>query len=192
MWPYSAAQLRAMYAGGRGNATARRFARVWSVVFGLGLLPRRWVTLEVVGRRSGRVVRFPLGMARRGGDWYPVPMLGERCNWIKNVRAAGGRVVLRRGRAIACDLIEVPVEQRATILKDYLDQVPGARPHMPVDWHAPVADFAAIAAAYPAFRAAPMRPNGGRQLPTNPSRVPPGEPDPGPGPKVATGPETRR
>jgi deazaflavin-dependent oxidoreductase (nitroreductase family) len=152
MWPYSAAELRAMYAGGSGNATARRFARVWSVVFGLGLLPRRWVTLEVVGRRSGRVVRFPLGMARRDGAWYLVPMLGEHCNWVRNLRAAGGRAVLRHGRAVPCDLVEVPVEQRAAILKDYLRQVPGARPHVPVDRHAPVADFAAIASAYPVFR----------------------------------------
>jgi deazaflavin-dependent oxidoreductase (nitroreductase family) len=155
MWPYSAAELRAMYAGGQGNATARRFARMWSVVFALGLLPRRWVTLEVVGRRSGRVVRFPLGMARRDRDWYLVPMLGEHCNWVTNVRAAGGRVVLRHGRAVPCDLIEVPAEQRAPILKDYLDQVPGARPHVPVDRHAPVSDFAAIAAAYPVFRVQP-------------------------------------
>jgi deazaflavin-dependent oxidoreductase (nitroreductase family) len=144
-----------MYAGGHGNATARRFARAWSVVFGLGLLPRRWVTLEVVGRRSGHVVRFPLGMARRDGHWYLVPMLGEHCNWVKNVRAAGGRVVLRHGRAVTCDLVEVPVEQRAPILKDYLGQIPGARPHVPVERHAPVSDFAAIAAAYPVFRVQP-------------------------------------
>ena len=32
----------------------RRLARWWAAVFDLGLLPRRWVTLEVTGRRSGR------------------------------------------------------------------------------------------------------------------------------------------
>ena len=58
-------RVRAMYTGGRGNAAARRLARLWASVFGLGLQPRRWVTLEVAGRRSGRVARFPLGMA----DW---------------------------------------------------------------------------------------------------------------------------
>jgi hypothetical protein len=62
----------AMYRGGRANATARRLARLWAAVFGLGLMPRRWVTLEVVGRRSGRVVRFPLGMADQDGQWYLV------------------------------------------------------------------------------------------------------------------------
>jgi hypothetical protein len=52
-WPHSDDDLRAMYAGGRGNATAHRYARFWSVIHSTGLLPPRWVTLEVVGRRSG-------------------------------------------------------------------------------------------------------------------------------------------
>ncbi len=102
----SEARLRAMYAGGRGDATARRFARLWAAVFALGLAPKRWVTLEVAGRRSGRTVRFPLGMADWEGHWYLVPMLGEQCNWVQNVRAAHGRVTLRHRQAIACRLIE--------------------------------------------------------------------------------------
>ncbi len=99
-WPLSDERLRAMYPGGRADQRARRFARLWAAVFGLGLMPRRWVTLEVAGRRSGQVTRFPLGMAGRNGQWYLVPMLGEQCNWAKNVRAAGGQVSLRRRRRI--------------------------------------------------------------------------------------------
>lgn len=144
--------LRAMYAGGRGNATARRFARFWAVVHSAGPLPWRWVTLEVVGRRTGRVTRFPLGMADWEGNWYLVSMLGSDCNWVRNVRAAGGLVTLRHGRARACHLIEVPVEERAPILKRYLQKVPGARPHVPVDRNAPLTEFEAIAPRYPAFR----------------------------------------
>lgn len=155
-WPYSHDSLRAMYQGGRANTTARRFSRMWATVFGLGLAPRRWVTLEVPGRRSGRVTRFPLGMADLGGQWYLVPMLGERCNWVQNVRAAGGRATLRHGRAVACRLGEVPVGERAPIIKRYLQQVPGGRPHIPVDRRAPEADFEAIAPRYPVFRVAPL------------------------------------
>ena len=145
-------QLRAMYAGGRGNATARRFARLWAAVFSLGLAPRRWVTLEVPGRRSGRVARFPLGMADLDGQWYLVPMLGEQCNWVRNVRAAGGRATLRHRRAVACQFVEVPASERSVILKRYLDKVPGARPHLPIDRHAPMVDFAGIASRVPVFR----------------------------------------
>lgn len=145
-------KLRAMYAGGRADSKARRFARLWSFVFGLGLMPKRWVTLEVVGRHSGRVDRFPLGMADWGGEWYLVPMLGEHCNWVQNVRAANGRAVLRNGRSVACRLVEVPVSQRSPILKRYLEKVPGARPHIPVDRRASSNEFERIAPGYPVFR----------------------------------------
>jgi polyisoprenoid-binding protein YceI len=157
--PFSADRLQAMYAGDRGDATARRLSRLWAEVFGLGLMPRRWVTLEVPGRRSGKLTRFPLGMADLSDQWYLVSMLGERCNWVQNVRAADGRVIVRHRRAVACRLIEVPVAERAPIIRRYLQKVPGARPHIPVDRHAPVADFEAIAPRYPVFRisSAPAR-----------------------------------
>ncbi|MEU8662702.1 nitroreductase/quinone reductase family protein [Actinoplanes philippinensis] len=145
-------RLRAMYAGGRGNTTARRFARFWAVVFAAGLTPRRWITLEVPGRRSGRPTRFPLGMAEWQGDWYLVPMLGGDCNWVRNVRAAGHRAVIRRRGARPCLLTEVPTADRAPILRSFVQQVPGARPHVPAERTAPLEAFAAIAAGYPAFR----------------------------------------
>ncbi len=36
------------------------------------------------------------------------------------------------GRAVGCRLVEVPASERAPIIKRYLEQVPGARPHIPV------------------------------------------------------------
>ena len=153
--PWSAARLRAMYPGGRGSPAARRMARWWASAFALGLAPRRWVTLEVTGRRSGRPVRFPVGMADWQGDWYLASMLGENCNWVRNVRAAGGQATIRHGRTVPCRLAEVPVADRPPILRRYLEAVPGARPHIPVDRRAPLADFAAIAPRYPVFQVIP-------------------------------------
>ncbi len=144
--------LRAMYPGGRAGATARWMSLWWASVFRLGLLPRRWVTLEVAGRRTGRLTRFPLGMADWQGQWYLVPMLGAQCNWVRNVQAADGHVILRHRRGAACQLAEVPVGERAPILRRYLEKVPGARPHIPVARDAPLADFEAIAARYPVYR----------------------------------------
>lgn len=149
--------LRAMYVGGRGNATARRFARFWSVVMRLGLLPRRWVSLEVRGRRTGRITRFPVGMADVEGRWYVVSMLGE-CNWVRNVRAAGGRATLWRRRARPVRLVEIPVGERAPVIKQYLTRVPGGRPHIPVDWNEPVEAFESVASDYPVFRVIPLDP----------------------------------
>ena len=144
-------RLRAMYSGGRGNATARRYAWFWNRAFRLGLLPRRWVTLEVRGRRTGTVTRFPLGMADVGGQCYVVSMLCE-CNWVRNVRADGGRATLRRRRARPVRLVEVPVDERAPVIRRYVGRVPGGRPHIPVDRHEPVEAFESIAARYPVFR----------------------------------------
>ena len=144
-------RLRDMYVGGRGNATARRYARFWNAAFRLGLLPRRWVTLEVRGRRTGRLTRFPVGMADVGGQWFVVSMLGE-CNWVRNVRAAGGRATLRRRRARPVRLVEIPAQDRAPVIRQYVKRVPGARPHIPVDRHEPVEAFTAIAANYPVFQ----------------------------------------
>lgn len=145
-------RLREMYAGGHGNATARRFARAWARIYALGLAPRRWVTLEVPGRRSGRITRFPLGMADWQGHWYLVPMLGADCNWVRNVRAADGQVILRHGRSRPCHLVELPIPDRAPILRRFLQQVPGARPHIRLNPHASLPAFAALAPDYPVFR----------------------------------------
>jgi deazaflavin-dependent oxidoreductase (nitroreductase family) len=155
-WPVSSERLRRMYASGRANDSARRLARMWAVVFSLGLSPRRWVTLEVTGRRTGRARRFPLGMARLNRQWYLVSMLGEHCNWVQNVRAADGLVTLRHGRAVRCMLREVPVGQRPPVLKRYLQQVPGARPHFPVGRKADMSGFEALAPRYPVFLVARM------------------------------------
>jgi deazaflavin-dependent oxidoreductase (nitroreductase family) len=139
-----------MYAGGRANSDARWFARFWGRLFAAGMFPRRWVTLEVPGRVSGKVTSVPLGMADVDDCWYLVSMLGE-CNWVANVRANNGDAVLRQRRRRRVRLTEVPVEQRAPILARYVRVAPGGRPHIPVDVGAPLADFVAIADRYPVF-----------------------------------------
>lgn len=153
-----AAQLRAMYPGGRGTDTARRLAALWAEVFARAPIGRRWVTLEVVGRRSGQPRRFPLGMADLDGHWFLVSMLGE-CAWVHNARAADGRaVLLRGGRRRPIRLVEVPETERAPILARYVQQVPGGRPHIPVEPGSPITQFAAVAARYPVFEVLDARP----------------------------------
>jgi hypothetical protein len=87
-------------------------------------------------------------------------MLGEDANWVRNVRAAGGRAVLRHGRREAVLLEEVEPSRRASVLRRYLAVAPGARPHVPVDRRAPAAEFDRVAARFPVFRI--TRPGQGR------------------------------
>ena len=119
-----------MYRGGRPRALARAMNRVSSMLYSAGWLsPRRAVTLEVVGRRTGRVISFPVVVADKDGERYLVAMLGEEANWVRNVRAAGGAATIRRKGREAVRLEEVQPSQRAPMLRRYLAVAPGARPH---------------------------------------------------------------
>jgi membrane protease YdiL (CAAX protease family) len=142
---------RWMYRGQRPNWMARIANRVWATVAASGFTANDVVTLEVTGRTSGRVISFPLVMAVVDGERYLVSMLGDNTEWVKNVRAAGGRAVLRSGGREAVQLEELPADQRAPILKAYLQRAEGARPHIPIDQDAPLAAFETIAAAFPVF-----------------------------------------
>lgn len=144
---------RWMYRGGRPGALAKAMNRVSAIQFSAGLLsPARAVTLEVTGRASGRVISLPMAVADYQGQRYLVSMLGNDANWVRNVRAAGGLATLRRRGREQVLLEEVPVSERPPILRRYLDVAPGARPHLPVDRHAPLADFGRIADQFPVFR----------------------------------------
>ena len=145
---------RWLYPGGRPNRLARVLNRLSVVQVAAGLLPDRVVTLEVPGRTSGRTVSFPLVAVEQDGATYLVAMLGRRTNWVRNVAANGGRAVLRRRRGgpVAVELQELDPADRAPILKRFLAVAPGARPHIPVDRHAPLAEFARVAPDHPVFR----------------------------------------
>jgi deazaflavin-dependent oxidoreductase (nitroreductase family) len=143
---------RWLYRGERPNWLARMLNRAWAALFSSGLLPDYMVTLEVTGRTSGRTISLPMAVTVVNGQRYLVSMLGETVQWVHNVRAAGGRAVLRRHGREEVHLEEVPAAQRAPILKAYLKRAPGARPHVPVNKDAPLAEFEQLAAAFPVFQ----------------------------------------
>jgi hypothetical protein len=141
-----------MYRGGHPNGLTKIINKGWAMLHSLGIAPNYMVTLEVVGRQSGKIISFPLVLTAMNGERYLVSMLGEETNWVRNIRAAGGRATLRHGISEQVLLEEVGVSQRAPILKAYLQIAPGARPHIPVDKDAPISDFEKIAPQIPAFR----------------------------------------
>ena len=147
-----AAIKRWLYRGDRPHRVASLANRVQAVLASAGLPPKRLVTLEVRGRRSGRMRAFPVVVADYEGERYLVAMLGNDANWIRNVRAAGGNVVLHHGRREAVHLVEVDPGARAPILRRYLELAPGARPHIPLDRHASLEEFERLAGQFPVFR----------------------------------------
>jgi deazaflavin-dependent oxidoreductase (nitroreductase family) len=143
---------RWLYRGQRPNWIARIMNRASAAVASSGVASNYLVTLEVTGRKSGRIFSLPLVMAIVDGQRYLVSMLGDNVQWVYNVRAAGGKAVLRHGRREEIRLEEVPPGQRAPILKAYLQRAPGARPHVPVNKDATLSEFEKVAAAIPVFR----------------------------------------
>ena len=142
---------RWLYRGKRPNRLARLINRASARLAAAGIGPAQLVMLEVAGRRTGRMISFPVVVANYQGERYLVSMLGDETNWVRNVRAAGGRAVLRRGHREVIQLEEVAAGQRAAILRRYLDCAPGARAHVPVGPGAPLEEFERIAAQYPVF-----------------------------------------
>ncbi len=150
--PLFARIKRDLYPDNRPGRLARWLNRGWAWLHAAGIAPNWLVTLEVRGRRSGRVISFPLVMAVVDDERYLVSMMGQGVAWVRNVEAADGHARLRHGRTEQVRLQPVDESLRPAILKAYLQRAPGARPHVPVSKDAPLADFEAIAAEIPVFR----------------------------------------
>jgi deazaflavin-dependent oxidoreductase (nitroreductase family) len=127
----------------------------------LGLAPRDAVTLQVRGRKSGKPRRTPiLRTPYRGAD-YLVALAGES-QWVRNVRAAEGRAVIRRRTAHRVRLQELPPKERSEVIWEYLRRgrqrsgakaaAKQARYYFGLSPDASVAEIRAIADYYPVFR----------------------------------------
>jgi hypothetical protein len=148
-----------LYRGQRPGWIAKILNRMWAKAASRSAMPNGLVALEVVGRMSRRIISFPLVMVTVDGQRYLASMLGDNTQWVRNVRAAGGKAVLRAGGYEEVQLEEIPAGERAPLLKAYLQAAPGARPHVPVDKDAPLAEFERIAAEFPVFRLASNQTN---------------------------------
>jgi len=136
---------------------AKYLNRIQAAVNAAGIWPSRYATLEVRGRKSGRVIAFPVVIADYEGERYLVAMFGQKAGWVRNVEAAGGSAILRHGRREEVRLEDVPCEDRPPILRRYLECARGARAHIPVDRKAPLDEFVSIAPSMPVFRIVRIR-----------------------------------
>jgi deazaflavin-dependent oxidoreductase (nitroreductase family) len=93
---------------GRFNRTVTN--RVTRLV--AGHLPGFGIVVHV-GRRSGRRYRTPVNAFRRPGGYAIALTYGEVADWIRNVRAAGGCELERRGRLVELTAPRVVVDRRA-------------------------------------------------------------------------------
>jgi deazaflavin-dependent oxidoreductase (nitroreductase family) len=136
----------------RPTKFTQRFNAFISWLASLGVTPSDTVTLEVKGRRSGRVYSNAVTWVEVDGQRYLVSPRGES-EWVRNARAAGGEAVTRRRGRHQVRLEEMPVEQRAPILQAYLKKTAVAtRQHFGLSRDAPLEEFERIAGRHPVFR----------------------------------------
>jgi hypothetical protein len=151
--PVSAFQ-RWQFRTGRPRWSARVMSRLLGIVFAAGLGPNQAATIEIRGRKTGRTISFPVVVVPYEGERYLVAMLGDKTNWVRNLRADNHAVLQRRTREDV-SLVEDFSSNRAAILHRYLELAAGARPFFPIDRRAPLRDFERIVGEYPVFRVAP-------------------------------------
>jgi deazaflavin-dependent oxidoreductase (nitroreductase family) len=125
-----------------------------------------FAVLTVAGRKTGRPVTVPLVVFPYCGDNYLVASYGV-VNWVRNLRAADGRAVLRRGRTsekIAA--VELAAEQAGPILRYSLQTGPPGiprlivrifrrffvLPYLDVDMDSSDDDFVRAGRSHPVFR----------------------------------------
>jgi glyoxylase-like metal-dependent hydrolase (beta-lactamase superfamily II) len=157
--------------------------RLSPFLIGLGFGPKQVIVLEVPGRRSGVIRRNSLVKTSHKGNDYLVALAGES-EWVRNVRAANGQVVIGRRQRRAARLVELPPGERPPILRAYLLRW-GRQPNSPavqreaglffgVGGDPSVEELAAIAEFYPVFRISTAGPRSVRQQP-DPTDSEPGQ-----------------
>ncbi len=120
----------------------------------LGVSVRGSRVLETKGRKTGEPRRNPVNLLKLEGQQYLVSPRGET-QWVRNVRADDGRVVLILGiRREERKATEVPLDERAPILRAYLKKwkAETGRFFGGVGPDASDEELAAIAGRHPVFR----------------------------------------
>jgi len=139
----------------------QRLNQLGVLLTSIGLAPRDAVTLQVRGRKSGKLRRIPILRTRYRSEDYLVALAGES-QWVRNVRAADGHAVLRRRKTRQVRLEELPPADRPEIIAEYLRvsrersgakaNAKQARYYFGLDPNPSIDDIRTIVEYYPVFR----------------------------------------
>lgn len=89
----------------------------------LGLAIGTMRLLSVPGRKSGKMRTTPVSPLTVGGRRYIVAG-HEGSDWVGNVRAAGWGILARGREEEKVTLVELPVEERGPVLREFPREVP--------------------------------------------------------------------
>jgi deazaflavin-dependent oxidoreductase (nitroreductase family) len=111
--------------------------------------------LTVRGRKTGLPRGMPVSIATVDDHRFVVAAFADAA-WVGNVRAAGTAVLSRGNTREGVRLAELPADERAPVLRAFLEQVPGG---VRFFGSSDPAVVVASAARYPVFRVEPVDPN---------------------------------
>lgn len=107
--------------------------------------------LTVRGRKSGQPHTVPVLLVEQDGERWLVAPYGV-VQWVRNIRAAGTATLTRGRRSETISVSELPAQEAAPILKQYLLKATATRPYFDVTTDSPVEAFEREAARHPVFR----------------------------------------
>ena len=111
--------------------------------------------LTVRGRKSGQPHTVLVLLVEQDGQRWLVAPYGV-VQWVRNIRASGTATLTRGRRSEAISVTELPAQQAAPILKQYLFKATAARPYFDATKDSPLEAFELEAARHPVFHITPM------------------------------------
>ncbi|MFM6849860.1 MAG: nitroreductase family deazaflavin-dependent oxidoreductase [Terrabacter sp.] len=134
-----------------------RVQRVANTVIGAlaswGLVPHTY-TLTVRGRKTGRLHSTPVTLVETGDEKWLVAPYGP-VHWVLNAREAGRVTLSRRRMSSDYDVRELPPEEAAPVLQQYVQVASATRSYFAASKDAPVGDFLKEAHQHPVFALVP-------------------------------------
>src|SRR5574340_915805 len=88
----------------------------------MGLSFGTWYILSIPGRKTGKLRSTPVSVLHVNGQRYVIT--GFETNWVKNARKVGKGTLSRGRKKEQVALVELPVEERPPILREFPRQVP--------------------------------------------------------------------
>ncbi|MFD6157565.1 nitroreductase/quinone reductase family protein [Nocardia sp. NPDC060256] len=100
-----------------------RFNRLIAVLQKVGIAMGPMYLLTATGRHSGRPRTVPVAVWPIAGERY-ILQAYRKAAWVANVRAAQTVTLSRGRRSTIVRLIDLPVEERRTLLRDHVTNGP--------------------------------------------------------------------
>src|SRR5712692_6815526 len=105
----------------------------------------------VRGRKSGQPHTIPVLLVEQDDQRWLVAPYGV-VQWVRNIRAAGTATLIRGRRSESISVTELPAQEAAPVLKQYLLKATAARPYFDATMDSPLEAFEREAAKHPVFQ----------------------------------------